>query len=729
MSQIVTFYSYKGGVGRSMALANIAVLLARRDLRVLAVDWDLEAPGLEHYFDYFDLSIKRGGLLPFLVEQHAQLAGGEPRVDHYRHHLWTIDVGGAHRLSLLGSGRATHADYAHVLEHFAWTAFFERGGGDFLEQLRDRWRADFDIVLIDSRTGVSDAGGICTIQMPDVLVTMFTANYQSVLGVRDVIQSAQAARQRLAYDRMAQTVLPLPSRFPQGSDSELSNEWLDRIATELGGCLADWLPRGIEPRSVLERLTIPHRDEFAFGERLAVAEPKTAGAKALTAVYERIAALLAAEFRDIEAVVGAAARGPASRSASRAIEELALGRPRPAAVRPDVFVSYPRAGSVLREWVYRFIETLGKTSGTQLGMLASFFLDVEDRPDTEFDQVRPVLDGSRVLLAILTPHYLASSWCLAEWQAFEERERVAGRTLIVPIALRGVSPLPGRFSERVVIDGSGVDLSDPSDAAMATLVDRTLKTLAATLEGAPRPERAPDRPSETDPVHRSVKPARQQPRILFLAANPSSTGRLTLDVEANEVRRAISMSEDRAQLELITRWYATLDDLTRTLRDVKPAVVHFTGQGASDGVYLTGRDGLPQLLPAKPLARTLRAASTDVRLVVLNACYSEAQAAALSNAVDCVVGVVARIRDEDAIAFSATFYQALASGRSVAAACEMGRTMISMLRTHPSEDPGALIELRTRRGVSADTVFFTSQPQTPHARSRDRRREDRRGGA
>ena len=55
MSSIVTFYSYKGGVGRSMALANIAVLLARRGLKVLAVDWDLEAPGLERYFSYFDI--------------------------------------------------------------------------------------------------------------------------------------------------------------------------------------------------------------------------------------------------------------------------------------------------------------------------------------------------------------------------------------------------------------------------------------------------------------------------------------------------------------------------------------------------------------------------------------------------------------------------------------------------------------------------------------------------
>src|SRR5262245_26515345 len=47
---IVTFYSYKGGVGRSMAMANVAAWLCQKGLRVLVVDWDLEAPGLEQFF-------------------------------------------------------------------------------------------------------------------------------------------------------------------------------------------------------------------------------------------------------------------------------------------------------------------------------------------------------------------------------------------------------------------------------------------------------------------------------------------------------------------------------------------------------------------------------------------------------------------------------------------------------------------------------------------------------
>src|ERR1700739_3100573 len=62
--EIVTFYSYKGGQGRSIMLANVAWILASNGKRVLALDWDLEAPGLHHYFRPYlidpDLSTSNG---------------------------------------------------------------------------------------------------------------------------------------------------------------------------------------------------------------------------------------------------------------------------------------------------------------------------------------------------------------------------------------------------------------------------------------------------------------------------------------------------------------------------------------------------------------------------------------------------------------------------------------------------------------------------------------------
>ena len=51
--QVVTFYSFKGGTGRTMALANVAWILAANGKRVLIADWDLESPGLHRFFQPF----------------------------------------------------------------------------------------------------------------------------------------------------------------------------------------------------------------------------------------------------------------------------------------------------------------------------------------------------------------------------------------------------------------------------------------------------------------------------------------------------------------------------------------------------------------------------------------------------------------------------------------------------------------------------------------------------
>ena len=99
MSSIVTFYSYKGGVGRSMSLANIAFELAKRNKKILMVDWDLEAPGLERYFNKFEINREADGLLQLLMEFRNNTTAD------YKNYLWTIDAGFSHPLHLMHSGR------------------------------------------------------------------------------------------------------------------------------------------------------------------------------------------------------------------------------------------------------------------------------------------------------------------------------------------------------------------------------------------------------------------------------------------------------------------------------------------------------------------------------------------------------------------------------------------------------------------------------------------------
>ena len=175
-SFIVTFYSYKGGVGRTMALGNIGVLLAQQGLKALAVDFDLEAPGLHRYFSEFGIreDAITEGMLEILVD------AGKGKKPMWAERVVPVKLRASGSLSLLRSGR--HDDtYAQRVLDFNWREFFEQGnGGAHIERLRNEWREAFDIVLVDSRTGITDSGGVCTIQLPDVLVPMFTANDQSV---------------------------------------------------------------------------------------------------------------------------------------------------------------------------------------------------------------------------------------------------------------------------------------------------------------------------------------------------------------------------------------------------------------------------------------------------------------------------------------------------------------------------------------------------------------------
>jgi cellulose biosynthesis protein BcsQ len=70
-AQVVTFFSYKGGTGRTMALANVARILASQGKRVLVVDWDLDAPGRQRFFHPFlesELFDASDGVLDILMD-------------------------------------------------------------------------------------------------------------------------------------------------------------------------------------------------------------------------------------------------------------------------------------------------------------------------------------------------------------------------------------------------------------------------------------------------------------------------------------------------------------------------------------------------------------------------------------------------------------------------------------------------------------------------------------
>ena len=220
--RIITFYSYKGGTGRTMALSNVAWLLASNGAKVLAIDWDLEAPGLHKYFFPFindsDLSQSDGliDLLSLYVEHLALTSDDMPPFTNNPLELADprlisipieFDFPHMGALHIIGAGKQ-ESGYPERIRGFDWPSFYERfGGSAFVEEFAKNCRDHYDFILIDSRTGVADTSGICTIQMPDEVVLCYTYNRQSIEGIAAVARSIIAKRQDIILYPIATRVV------------------------------------------------------------------------------------------------------------------------------------------------------------------------------------------------------------------------------------------------------------------------------------------------------------------------------------------------------------------------------------------------------------------------------------------------------------------------------------------------------------------------------------------
>ena len=195
-------------------------------------------------------------------------------------------------------------------------------------------------------------------------------------------------------------------------------------------------------------------------------------------------------------------------------------------------------------------------------------------------------------------------------------------------------------------------------------------------------------------------------RILVLAANPRDTSRLSLDEEVRSIQRSIQLSKDRDQFQIVSEWAVRTEDLIQALMFHQPHIVHLIGHGTGDyGLVLDDSRGRSQLVPTRALARLFQQVSS-VECVLLNACYSDSQAQAISQFVSCVIGMNQPIGDVAAISFARGFYTALGHSSSYESAYEMGRTAIDLEDIPEVATP----VLRTRSGKVIDDRFRSTAP-------------------
>ncbi len=215
MPYYVTFYSYKGGVGRTLTLLNVAFSLLQKGRSVFIWELDLEAPGILNVPAFHPLRTKaRGGTVDLLAGP----------VDNLQERLGRLvlefpETQG--RLKVLPAGIA-NKDYTRCYNSVRWHELFAEGstaGSELFERLRsevDRYQTDF--VLIDSRTGLTDVGAICTVQLPDAVVLVYNISHQNAEGIHNIqIALDRSARRFRKNDRELTTIrvaCPTPDDQP-----------------------------------------------------------------------------------------------------------------------------------------------------------------------------------------------------------------------------------------------------------------------------------------------------------------------------------------------------------------------------------------------------------------------------------------------------------------------------------------------------------------------------------
>ena len=268
--RIVTFYSFKGGVGRSMALANVAFRLANRsNLNVIVVDWDLEAPGLHRFFGISEeVAATKSGLLEYLLTwRDAVEDDAEAPPDAT---AWLIPVASpkpAHgSVSLLLAGQLDEG-YADRLRGFDWQPFYRfNAGAAAIETLRKQLAGKADMVLIDSRTGVTDAGGVCTVQMPDGVVLMTAANEQSFAGITRVGQAiAEGEGERAGRERAKVWVAVARAPYLDVPEGE---SWFDSYEPQFEKGYEGRLWAKLDHPRGLRSHRLPHVGRWGFGEQI-----------------------------------------------------------------------------------------------------------------------------------------------------------------------------------------------------------------------------------------------------------------------------------------------------------------------------------------------------------------------------------------------------------------------------------------------------------------------------
>lgn len=204
---VVTFYSFKGGVGRSTALAFVANKLATYGYRIVMIDFDLEAPGLSFAYPRGDLETSVCGALDYIYQRYLTPEENVPIIDDC---IQQIPVSSRGELYLIPAGMFDE-DYIHRLADLNIHVLYHSKVNPIHQLLEDVKKSlKPDIVLIDARTGFTDMGAVALLDQADLGIICFSPTEQSYAGLKWVVRAASKQRKYNGIPDLRFLLTPMP---------------------------------------------------------------------------------------------------------------------------------------------------------------------------------------------------------------------------------------------------------------------------------------------------------------------------------------------------------------------------------------------------------------------------------------------------------------------------------------------------------------------------------------
>ena len=213
-----------------------------------------------------------------------------------------------------------------------------------------------------------------------------------------------------------------------------------------------------------------------------------------------------------------------------------------------------------------------------------------------------------------------------------------------------------------------------------------------------------------------LKEAKEKINILFIASNPDiefidddgnsvQQQKLKLEKEAREIHES-QKSLKRDSISFETRWATRVTDLLQFINEVNPTILHFSGHGTSDGkLVFQDNNDKPKLLSMEALVELINASSDNLRLVVLNNCFSSIISEKIVDNIEASIGMNSSIGDQAAIVFASQLYSSIGFGLSLEKAFQQAIVSLKLYEIPEDQTP----QLYVSEGIEAKNIYLVTK--------------------